>query len=144
MPSVLRQVDAVLAAVDQAAGEIVDFTAALVRIPTINPPGELYEDCARLIGATLRLQNFEVEYFAAEGRPEHTDRHPRINVVGTLPGRSRRPLVHLNGPLDVVPAGEGWTEDPFGGTVKNDRIYGRGSCDMKGGIAAAVYAVEAI
>jgi len=144
MPSVLRQVDAVLAAVDQAAGEIVDFTAALVRIPTINPPGELYEDCARLIGATLRLQNFEVEYFAAEGRPEHTDRHPRINVVGTLPGRSRRPLVHLNGHLDVVPAGEGWTEDPFGGTVKNDRIYGRGSCDMKGGIAAAVYAVEAI
>src|SRR4029450_6072552 len=78
------------------------------------------------------------------GRPEHTDRHPRINVVGTLPGRSRRPLVHLNGHLDVVPAGEGWTEDPFGGTVKNDRIYGRGSCDMKGGIAAAVYAVEAI
>jgi succinyl-diaminopimelate desuccinylase len=50
----------------------------------------------------------------------------------------------LNGHLDVVPAGEGWTEDPFGGTVKNDRIYGRGSCDMKGGIAAAVYAVEAI
>jgi succinyl-diaminopimelate desuccinylase len=144
MPSVVRQVDAVLAAVDQAADEIVDFTAALVRIPTINPPGELYEDCARLIGATLRLQAFEVEYFAAEGRPEHTERHPRINVVGTRAGRNRHPLVHLNGHFDVVPPGDGWTEDPFGGVIKGGRVYGRGSCDMKAGIAAAVYAAEAI
>jgi succinyl-diaminopimelate desuccinylase len=144
MPSAVRQVDAVLAAVDEAADEIVDFTAALVRVPTINPPGELYEDCARLIGATLRLQGFEVEYLAAEGRPEHTERHPRINVVGTRAGRNRHPLVHLNGHFDVVPAGQGWTRDPFGGEIADGRIYGRGSCDMKAGIAAAVYAADAI
>jgi succinyl-diaminopimelate desuccinylase len=43
-----------------------------------------------------------------------------------------------------VPAGQGWTVDPFGGLVKDGRIYGRGACDMKSGIAAAVYAAEAI
>ena len=144
MPSVARQIDAMLAAVDRAADEIVDFTAALVRIPTINPPGELYEDCAQLIGATLRLQGFDVEYLAAEGRVEHTERHPRINVVGTRRGRSLRPLVHLNGHIDVVPAGDGWSEDPFGAAVRDGRIYGRGACDMKAGLAAAVYAAEAI
>jgi succinyl-diaminopimelate desuccinylase len=52
--------------------------------------------------------------------------------------------VHLNGHLDVVPAGEGWTVDPFGGVVRDGRIYGRGACDMKAGIAAAVYAATAI
>ena len=52
--------------------------------------------------------------------------------------------MHLNGHFDVVPAGAGWTVDPFGGVVRDGRIYGRGACDMKAGIAAAVFAVEAI
>jgi succinyl-diaminopimelate desuccinylase len=136
--------DRVLDEVDRAADEIVAFTADLIRIPTVNPPGEHYEACARFIGETLHQLGFEIEYFAAEGRPEHTTEHPRINVVGTMPGLSSRPTVHLNGHFDVVPAGQGWTVDPFGGLVRDGRIYGRGSCDMKGGIAAAVFAAEAI
>ncbi|MDQ3489364.1 MAG: acetylornithine deacetylase/succinyl-diaminopimelate desuccinylase family protein, partial [Acidobacteriota bacterium] len=80
----------------------------------------------------------------AEGRPEHTSHHPRVNVVGLRRGRALRPAVHLNGHFDVVPAGAGWTLDPFGGVVKDGRVYGRGACDMKAGIAAAVYAAEAI
>ena len=48
---------------------------------------------------------FDVEYIAADGRPEHTARHPRVNVVGARRGRAPRPLVHLNGHFDVVPAG---------------------------------------
>jgi succinyl-diaminopimelate desuccinylase len=139
-----RSADRVLAAVDAMADEAVAFTSDLIRIPTVNPPGEDYADCARLIGGTLRRCGFEVEYFEADGRPEHTAAHPRINVVGTLNGRSPRPLVHLNGHFDVVPAGDGWTMDPFGGEVRDGRIYGRGACDMKAGIAAAVFAVEAI
>src|SRR6185503_19955546 len=55
-----------------------------------------------------------------------------------------RPRVHLNGHFDVVPAGAGWTVDPFGGEIRDGRIYGRGACDMKAGIAAAIYAAEAI
>jgi succinyl-diaminopimelate desuccinylase len=138
------QVERVLAAVDAAADEIVDFTSALVRVPTVNPPGNAYEDCARLIGGRLAASGFEIEYFPAEGRPEHTRTHPRVNVVGCRRGRKQRPAVHLNGHFDVVPAGSGWTVDPFAGTVQDGRVYGRGACDMKAGLAAAVYAAEAI
>lgn len=137
-------IDRVLREVERAADEVISFTADLIRIPTVNPPGEHYEDCARFIGQRLHDLGHEVEYFAAEGRPEHTAQHPRINVVGTRRGQHPRPTVHLNGHFDVVPAGEGWTVDPFGGLVRDGKIYGRGSCDMKAGIAAAVYAVEAI
>ena len=137
-------VDRVLAAVETLTDEAVAFTADLIRMPTVNPPGELYEECARSIGDTLAKCRFEVEYHPAEGMKEHTRAHPRINVVGTRRGRSLRPLVHLNGHFDVVPAGAGWTVDPFGGDVRDGKIWGRGSCDMKAGIAAAVFAVEAI
>lgn len=136
--------DSVLAAVDACADEIVAFTSDLIRVPTVNPPGEAYEDCARLIGDRLAACGFEVEYHAAEGRPEHTRAHPRVNVVGLRRGRAPRPVVHLNGHFDVVPAGAGWTMEPFGGIVRDGRVYGRGACDMKAGIAAAVYAAEAI
>jgi succinyl-diaminopimelate desuccinylase len=136
--------DRVLATVDTLVDEAVAFTSALIRMPTVNPPGDLYEECAHFIGDTLARCQFEVEYHPAEGLAEHTRTHPRINVVGTRRGRSLRPLVHLNGHFDVVPAGAGWTVDPFGGEVRDGRIWGRGSCDMKAGIAAAVFAAEAI
>ncbi len=140
----VRRAEQVLAAVDAAAGEIVDFTSRLIRIPTINPPGDCYPDCANLVGDTLASQGFEVEYFPADGRPEHTPLHPRVNVVATRRGRAVRPTLHLNGHIDVVPPGLGWTLDPFGGIVRDGRIYGRGACDMKAGLAAAVFAAEAI
>ena len=136
--------DRVLATIDTLTDEAVAFTSDLIRMPTVNPPGELYEECARFIGDMLAGCQFEVEYHAAEGRPEHTRAHPRLNVIGTRRGRSLHPLVHLNGHFDVVPAGAGWTVDPFGGEVRDGRIWGRGSCDMKAGIAAAVFAAEAI
>jgi len=122
---------------------MVAFTTALVRIPTINPPGEAYEPCARLLGDRLGDGGFDVEYIVADGRPEHTARHPRVNVVASRRGGGG-PVVHLNGHIDVVPPGEGWTLDPFAGVVRDGRIFGRGVCDMKAGLAAAVYAAEAI
>jgi succinyl-diaminopimelate desuccinylase len=136
--------DRVLAEVDALEDEAAEFTAEMVRIPTVNPPGDVYEDGARHIGDRLRRLGFEVEYIAAEGRPEHTAAHPRVNVVGTRAGSGGGPLVHLNGHFDVVPAGKGWTVDPFGGEIKDGRIYGRGTGDMKAGIASAVYATEAL
>jgi len=137
-------IDQVLGAVEAAADEAAAFTADLVRIPTVNPPGDAYPECARAIGERLARAGCEVEYLEAEGRPEHTAAHPRVNVVGTRRGAAARPLVHLNGHFDVVPAGDGWTVDPFGGLIRDGRIYGRGACDMKAGLAAAVFAVEAI
>jgi succinyl-diaminopimelate desuccinylase len=140
----MNAADRVLAAVDEAADEAVAFTSEMIRIPTVNPPGDLYEECARFIGNRLDACGFDVEYHSAVGRPEHTTRHPRVNVIGSRRGRRERPVVHLNGHFDVVPAGAGWTVNPFGGDVRDGRIWGRGSCDMKAGIAAAVFAAEAI
>jgi succinyl-diaminopimelate desuccinylase len=134
----------VLAEVDRAADEIVDFAARLVRIPTVNPPGDEYEACASVIGDQLRAHGADVDLLPAIGRIEHTPQHPRINVIGRQAGTGNGPAIHLNGHFDVVPAGLGWTRDPFGGEIADGRLYGRGSCDMKAGLAAAVFAVEAI
>ena len=109
--------------VDDCADEIVDFTAGLIRIPTVNPPGEEYETCARFIGDALRRFDFDVQYVAAEGHPDHTAAFPRVNVIGRRSGRHAHPLVHLNGHFDVVPAGDGWTVDPFGGVVRDGKVY---------------------
>jgi succinyl-diaminopimelate desuccinylase len=140
----MRDEDRVLRAVDELGGEAVDFAAEMIRIPTVNPPGEAYDDCARLIGDRLSRGGFAVDYLDATGSPEHTAAHPRVNVVGTRNGSGGGALLHLNGHFDVVPAGAGWTVDPWGGDVVDGKLYGRGSCDMKAGIAAAVYAAEAI
>jgi len=136
--------DRIVAAVEALADEVVDFTCDLVRVPTVNPPGEVYEECAHVIGDRLDRFGFDVDYVTAQGRPEHTRTHPRVNVIGTLAGARSNPRVHLNGHFDVVPVGDEWTVDPFGGLVRDGKIYGRGVADMKAGIAAAIYAVEAI
>jgi succinyl-diaminopimelate desuccinylase len=140
----IAAVDRVLAEIDRARGEIVDFASRLVRIPTVNPPGNDYETCAGVIGDQLRAHGADVHLLPALGRVEHTPQHPRINVIGRHDGSAGGPAVHLNGHFDVVPVGLGWTRDPFGGEVAGGRLYGRGSCDMKGGIASAVFAAEAI
>ncbi len=136
--------DRLLAEIESARDELVDFASELVRIPTVNPPGDEYRTCAEVIGRRLAAFGMEVEYVVAEGRPEHTPEHPRVNVVGRREGSGPRPCVHLNGHFDVVPPGEGWTVDPFGGLVRSGRLYGRGASDMKSGLAAAMYALEGI
>lgn len=142
----MTQVDRVCAEVESARDEIVAFAADLVRVPSVNPPGEAYEPCARVLGDRLRALGCEVRYLPPVDRPEHTARHPRMNVVGVKTGSAGAggPVLHLNGHLDVVPAGAGWTVDPFGGLVRDGRLYGRGSSDMKAGLAAAVFALEAV
>jgi succinyl-diaminopimelate desuccinylase len=137
-------VDHVLTEIERARDEIIDFASRLVRIPTVNPPGEAYETCAGVIGDQLRAHGADVQLLPATGRDEHTPEHPRINVIGRYDGTSNGPAIHLNGHFDVVPVGLGWTRDPFGGEVVDGRLYGRGSCDMKAGIAAAVFAAAAI
>jgi succinyl-diaminopimelate desuccinylase len=135
---------AVLDQVVRLTDEMVAFTRALVRVPTVNPPGACYSECASIIAARLQELGYEVETLCAEGLPEHTPEHPRINVIGRLSGARDRPLLHFNGHYDVVPPGAGWTVDPFAAEVHDGRIYGRGACDQKSGIAASIYAVEAV
>lgn len=134
----------IFARVDELAEEMVEFLRQLVRIPTVNPPGEHYADCAQLIGAKLKEFGYETEFVTAEGLPECSAQFPRVNVIGRMRGQRAKPTLHFNGHLDVVPPGEGWTVDPFAAVVRDGRIYGRGVTDQKAGIAASMFAIEAI
>jgi succinyl-diaminopimelate desuccinylase len=124
--------------------ELVALAQALVRIPTVNPPGEAYTECAQFVGRRLAARGFGVEYVRGVGSRGDSDRHPRTNVVARREGSRPGPCVHFNSHIDVVETGYGWTVDPFAGVVKDGRVYGRGACDMKGGLAASIVAVEAI
>ena len=132
-----------LRAIDNRIDDLVSLTAELIRFPTVNPPGEAYRPCAEYVGQRLRKSGFETEFIRAEGTPGDTDRYPRVNVVARFDGRSPGACVHFNSHIDVVEAGEGWSLDPFAGIVRDGRVYGRGACDMKGGLAASVIAAEA-
>lgn len=134
----------VIARVDELADEMIEWLRDLVRIPTINPPGEYYRDCASFIGAKYKEFGYETSFIEATGRAEHTPAHPRVNVIGHLNGSRFHPTLHFNGHLDVVPTGAGWTVDPFAADMRDGRIYGRGVTDQKAGIAASLFAVEAI
>ena len=135
--------DRLARAIDERIDEMVALTVDLIRFPTVNPPGEAYRPCAEFLGERLRRRGFEVEYVRGDGTPGDTDRYPRTNVVARFDGRTPGPAVHFNSHIDVVEAGDGWTVDPFEGVVRDGRVYGRGACDMKGGLAASVIAVEA-
>jgi succinyl-diaminopimelate desuccinylase len=130
--------------IDSRRDELVELARALIRFPTVNPPGEAYQPCAEFIGGRLRARGFNVEYVRASGTPGDSDRHPRINVVARRGGGAPGPCVHFNGHIDVVQTGDGWTMDPFAAVVKDGKVYGRGACDMKGGLAASIIAVEAL
>ena len=130
--------------IEERRDELVELTRALVQIPTVNPPGEAYEPCQRLLARRLGRRGFEVQLLRAKGAIGDSTRHPRTNLIARIEGRGPGPCVHFNGHIDVVEAGDGWTVNPFAGVVRDGRLYGRGSCDMKGGLAAAVIAVESI
>jgi len=124
-------------------GELVELTRDLIRFPTVNPPGEAYGPCAEYVGRRLARAGFEIRYIRGEGAPGDSDHYPRVNVIARREGGRPGPTVHFNSHIDVVEAGEGWSFDPFGGDVRDGRVYGRGACDMKGGLAASIIAVEA-
>lgn len=129
--------------VDDRRLALVELTQDLVRFPTINPPGEAYVPCAQFVGNWLIARKFQVEYIRAIDTPGDSDKYPRTNVIGRLEGKRPGPTVHFNSHIDVVEAGNGWSVDPFAAIVRDGRIIGRGTCDMKGGMAASMIAVEA-
>ncbi|NRG19317.1 acetylornithine deacetylase/succinyl-diaminopimelate desuccinylase family protein [Rhizobiales bacterium] len=124
--------------------DIVALTQDLIRYPTVNPPGEAYQPCAEFIGARLKRRGFEVSFIRGEDTPGDSDRYPRLNVIARREGGRPGPCVHFNSHIDVVETGHGWTVDPFAGVVHDGKVFGRGACDMKGGMAASIIAVEAL
>ena len=135
--------DALIARIEDKTEELIALTQDLIRFPTINPPGEAYEPCSRFIGERLAKRGFSIEYIRAHGTPGDSDRYPRLNVIARIEGKKPGPCIHFNSHIDVVEVGHGWTRPPFDGVVEDGKVYGRGACDMKGGLAASIIAAEA-
>jgi len=129
--------------IDNKRDDLIALTQALVRIPTLNPPGDNYLEICEFLQERLRGGGFEVHLVRATETPGDSDKYPRWNVIARAEGKSAGDCVHFNSHTDVVEVGQGWTTDPFGAALIDGRIYGRGSCDMKGGLAASIIAAEA-
>jgi succinyl-diaminopimelate desuccinylase len=111
--------------------EIVELTRRLIQFKSVNPPGDELE-AARFVGELLREEGLEVEVL------EHTP--SRGSVVAKVLGKAQAPGLMFSGHLDVVPVEGNWKCDPFEGEVAEGKIWGRGSTDMKGGVAAMIVA----
>jgi succinyl-diaminopimelate desuccinylase len=128
----------VLSRIDE--GELVELTRALIRIPSVvhpGNPGATEAAVAAYVERWLRREGFEVEvHEVAPGRP---------NVLAWV-GEADGPSLLLEGHTDVVTEGNAaeWRYAPFGADLVDGRIYGRGSADMKSGLAAAMIAAAAI
>ena len=133
----------ILAQTEARRQDLIGLTQDLIRIPTLNPPGRNYRAICDYLAARLMGQGWSVELLRATGSPGDSDAFPRWNMVARFEGGGPGPCVHFNSHHDVVEVGHSWTRDPFGGEMEGDRIYGRGACDMKGGLAASVIAAEA-
>ncbi|WP_374667147.1 ArgE/DapE family deacylase [Ramlibacter sp.] len=129
--------------IDAHFDEEVRFLQALVRVPTDTPPGNNAPHAERT--ADL-LQGFG---FAAEKHPvpEAEVRAAGLQSITNLIVRRRYgegPTIALNAHGDVVPPGEGWTHDPYGGEVVDGRLYGRASAVSKSDFASFTFAVRAL
>ncbi|MGQ7792332.1 ArgE/DapE family deacylase [Faunimonas sp. B44] len=128
---------------DAWRAEMESFLATLVRVPSDNPPG----DCARHAEETARaLQalGFEVERHPVP--PDLARRHGMVSCTNLIVRRSfgPGPVIALNAHGDVVPPGDGWSEDPYGAAVRDGWMYGRGVAVSKSDIATYTYALLAL
>lgn len=129
--------------IDARREDLIQLTGDLIRIPTLNPPGENYREICEFLRKRLAGAGFEIEMVRAYGTPGDSEKYPRWNVIARREGKHVGECVHFNSHIDVVDVGKGWTVDPFGGELKDGKVYGRGACDMKGGLAASIVAAEA-
>lgn len=110
----------------------IDLTRNLLAFNTINPPGQ-EQECAKYLGSLLESVGFQIRCY--EFAPQRT------TIVAHLSGVSDRLPLCFTGHIDTVPLGAtAWSHDPFAGEIAGDKVYGRGSTDMKSGVAAMIAA----
>jgi acetylornithine deacetylase len=150
--------EAVCAAIDNARDELVALASRLVAFDTTarNPGDPPREEAPlqELLAARLQAAGAEVDVFEPDARsleglplvPPGLDFAGRPQLIATKRGVGGGRSLVLNGHIDVVSAEprEAWSSDPFVPEVRDGNLYGRGTCDMKGGVAAMVFAVETL
>jgi acetylornithine deacetylase len=135
-------------------GDVLDLARSLVRVDSVAVPPDGHETAAqKVLARALRRHRVEVELYDVGFLSR--SRHPcvrrarryrgRHNLVTRVPGTGRGPSLLLSGHVDTVPPGrERWTGSPWSGAVRRGRLYGRGSWDMKGGLAAPCAVASAL
>ena len=147
-------IDVVLAELDRAVVDLVAEAAALVRIPSVGGSDQEHA-VQHALAERFERDGLEVDHWAIDlaqlmAQPDfpgaEVERSEAWGLVGCLRGSGGGPCLMLNGHVDVVPIGDPatWTLDPFSGAVRDGRLHGRGSCDMKAGLVAAHAAVRAL
>ena len=134
---------------DGHATDLVAFLRKIVRLRTVNPPGENYGEMTALLAATLRGLGLQVRRVPVpralqkKTQPGLLD-YPRSNVIGFWDTGAKKTL-HFNAHYDVVPVSGAWRHgSPFNPVVDRGWVYGRGTADMKGAIASIVFALQAL
>ena len=140
----------ILSEIDANKEGAIAFLQRMVSIPSVTGDEaaiqKFISDHMKSIG--LSVDMWETNWEELKKHPGHrpVDRgyEGRPNIVGTLKGTGGGRSLLLNGHTDVIPVGkgEGWSDDPWSARIKNGRIYGRGSCDMKSGVASHILAVQ--
>jgi acetylornithine deacetylase len=148
----------ITAAVDGLRGDLIAFLQKLVQTPTL--PGQ-EQQAQHLVAGKLRSLGLSVDVVSSE--LDDLKHHPafcddgvpfrdRLNVIGRWKGSGKTPAsgdrrsLILNGHMDVVPTGNEslWSDSPWSGAIRDGQLYGRGSCDMKAGVAANIFAIQAL
>ena len=131
---------------------MIEFLQQLIRFPSL--PGH-EQDAQHFIAGKLRSLKCETQiltsdYAELEGHPAFSDDgvsfDNRLNVVAKWAGTGQGKALILNGHMDVVPIGNAalWRYSPWDGVIEGGRLHGRGACDMKAGLAAGVFALQAL
>src|SRR3989338_1201079 len=115
----------------EKSNEILEFAKSLIKIPTQNPPGENYEKIVSFVRKKLELYNFKIRIYRKNNKP---------NLVVKWDVGSKKTL-HVNGHYDTVPVTPNWKYKQFMPVVKNGKLFGRGSQDMKSSLASMAYAI---
>jgi succinyl-diaminopimelate desuccinylase len=112
--------------------DVLSLTRKLLSFNTITPPGQEH-DCTKYIGKLLEDDGFKTSYYEfAKGR---------TSLIAQMGGNGDKAPICFTGHIDTVPLGAvDWKKDPFIGEIDGNKIYGRGSTDMKGGVAAMIVA----
>ena len=136
---------------DAHAPDLVALLQGMVRVPTVNPPGDHYDTITRMLTEELTAAGLKTRRFAIprslmkQHLPPEQQAYPRYNVIGKLSARGAKKTLHINAHYDVVPVSGQWRHgDPFSGVVERGWIYGRGTADMKGSHAALLLALRAL
>jgi len=140
-------IERIVREVDSLRSWGVEVLKKMVSIPTINPPGENYGEFVQyakevLASIGMEVKVYEVPRRVVERKNPELAPYPRYILVARAGKGSR--VLEINGHYDVVPPGSGWSRDPFKPVIENNKLYGRGAVDMKGGIASAIIAARAL